>query len=97
MGFCNLSGTFILNFAGINAPLTSWFQKEQADVLVQLNDEERNAPWTLQDRLISPPILALPRSEGHYTPDTDTYDQQIGGVLLQKQNENVGSPTPYVQ
>lgn len=36
------------------------------------------------ERLISPPVLALPRFQGQYTVNTDAYDRQIGCVLLQK-------------
>jgi len=37
----------------------------------------------LKDKLTKAPILALPRDEGTYIPDTDASDHGIGAVLSQ--------------
>lgn len=38
---------------------------------------------TLQDKLISPPLLAFSYAEGHFKLDTDTYTVRAGCVILQ--------------
>lgn len=40
---------------------------------------------TLQNELTSPPLLAIPRSQGSYTVDIIAYDRQVGCILLKKQ------------
>lgn len=57
----------------------------QRCIYTTLSDEELDALCTLQKKLTSPPVLAVPQSQGNYTVDTDTCDRQVGGVLLQKQ------------
>lgn len=47
---------------------------------------------TLQEKLTSPLVVALPRKEGHFTVDKNAYDRQIGCVILQEQDENVDRP-----
>jgi RNase H-like domain found in reverse transcriptase len=46
----------------------------------------------LRDRLLSPPILALPRAEGPMWLDTDASEGQIGCCLLKLQPD--GKPLP---
>lgn len=41
----------------------------------------------LQDMLILPTVLALPRHDGEYTWHTDAYIVQVGCVLRQEQDE----------
>lgn len=50
---------------------------------------------TLKSLLINPPILALARTDGHFTIDTDACDTQIGCVLLQRPPDDTNRPIGY--
>lgn len=76
-------------------PLAARLRNYQAKVLGQLEDEKLISVWILQEKRISPPILALPSKEGWYNPETDVYDRRIGCVLLQKQDDNFEKPIGY--
>jgi hypothetical protein len=50
---------------------------------------------TLRDRLLSPPVLALPRAVGQMWFDTDASDGQLGCCLLQRQPDDQTLPLGY--
>ena len=50
-------------------------------------DAQMEAFETLKERLISPPILALPKAGRPYMIDTDASAYQLGATLLQQQDE----------
>jgi hypothetical protein len=50
---------------------------------------------TLRDRLLSPPVLALPRAKGQLWLDTDASDVQLGCCLLQLQPDGKPLPSGY--
>lgn len=50
---------------------------------------------TLKLRLISPPVLALPRPDRPYLIDTDASAYQLGCTLLQEQEPDQWSPVGY--
>ena len=58
-------------------------------------DEEYEAFVELKKRLLSPPILALPRYGNTYTLDTDACKYQVGCVLLQEQLSGDCLPIEY--
>lgn len=60
------------------------FQKEQLNNYGQLTNEEATAMKALQNRLISPPVLALSRASGHLTLQMDSCNVQTGHVLFAK-------------
>ena len=49
---------------------------------------------TLKRKLVTLPILGLPKTNKPYTIDTDTSAYQLGATLLQKQNETKNEWTP---
>lgn len=59
----NMLRRFVPNFAGIVSPLFKWFKKNQDKELGTLNEEELNAFGNLKEKLISPPVLTLPKRE----------------------------------
>ena len=95
VGLCNVFRRFIPNFAKIAAPLTAKLQKGQPTKFEELSDEEEKAFKSLKSKLVNPPILALPRSEGKFTLDTDACDTQVGCVLLQDQPDGHARPIGY--
>lgn len=50
---------------------------------------------TFQETVISPPILALPYTGGHYMLDTDACSAQVGCVLIQEQPNPSKGLTSY--
>lgn len=50
-----------------------------------MTDEEFDAFTELKKKLISPPLLALPRLSYKYIIDTDVCEYQVGFTLLQEQ------------
>lgn len=61
----------------------------------QLSNEERDAMKQLQIKLISPPVLALPKLTRKYTVDTDACDRQVGYVMLQEQRYGTTKHVSY--
>lgn len=61
------------------------FWKGEPASFHNLNETERKAFEELNNQLISPPVMALPKPKGKYTIDTDACDEQVGYVLLQTQ------------
>lgn len=62
---------------------------------IGLNEVGKKAVGVLKDKLVAPPVLALPQLAGQYTIDTDACDTQIGCVILQEQEDKVSNPTRY--
>lgn len=95
IGLCDVFNWCVPSFASIVSPSTGRLRWLQEKELGQLDEEELTALRTLQEKLISPPALALPGNEGSHIFDTDAWDRQIGCVLLRKQDNNVGRPIVY--
>ena len=95
LGMCNVYRRFVENFARIAAPLNKKLRKGEPFEFGHLNDAEHSAFLTLKDKLVNPPILALPRHNYHYTLDTDACEDQVGCVLLQEQPNGDKLPIGY--
>jgi len=95
LGLCNVFRRFVPNFARIAAPLNAKLRKGEPVSFGPFNDKEQEAFDTLKMRLISPPVIALPRGTGKYTVDTDACDRQVGCVLLQEQLTGPDRPIGY--
>jgi len=95
LGLCNVFRRFVPNFARVSAPLNDKLRKGEPARFAGLTDEETTAFDRLKDLLTSPPILALPRADGHFTLDTDACDRQVGCVLLQAQPDDQMRPVGY--
>ena len=82
-GLCSYYRKFVKDFAKIAAPMTKLMKPENKFEWSQECEESFNE---LKQRLISSPILALPRQEGRFVLDTDASNFAIGGVLSQIQD-----------
>lgn len=83
------------NFARITDILNWKFGKVQPRINEDLSDEELDAPKMLEQKLISPLVLALLHLQGSYTVDTGSCDRQMRCVLLQKQSHRHNKPNDY--
>ena len=95
IGLCNVFRRFVPNFARIATPLNRKLEKGQPFNFEVLTDPEYAAFEELKRRLVSPPILALPKRDGQYKLDTDACDTQVGSTLLQDQGGGDFHPVGY--
>ena len=86
---------FFPRFAAIAAPLTALLRKEAPFALSELTAEQLQAFNVLHERLLKPPILALPRAEGRSLLDTDASATQLGCFLRQMQPDGSTLPLGY--
>lgn len=94
LGYCNVFRRFVSNFADISAPLYNNVQKGNQRAST-LTEDERSSMNKIHEHLITLPILALQRTKGNYTIETDVCDLQIGCGLLQEQSDRTSTPVDY--
>ena len=92
---CNVYRRFVQNFARIAAPLNQKLTKGMPFEFGLLTDTEYQAFEILKNKLMIPPILALPRHGYKYTLDTDACEYQVGCTLLQEQPSGDKHPVGY--
>ena len=95
LGLCNVYRRFVPHFSSLAAPLNAYLTKGKPPLLGKLSDAAISAFETLRKKLLSPPVLALPRSKGQLWLDTDASQGQLGCCLLQKQPEGPPLPLGY--
>jgi Reverse transcriptase (RNA-dependent DNA polymerase) len=78
LGLCNVYRSFVPRFAALDAPLNIYLTKGNPPVLGKLSEAARQAFEALRQKFLSPPVLALPRRDGHLWLDTDASDAQLG-------------------
>lgn len=86
--FCSFNRRSVHEFARL-ALLLNTKQKNEEPLQYDLDEEEKNSVDFLQEKLTTPSVLALPRSDNQYIIDTDACSTQVGCVLLQQQKNNV--------
>jgi hypothetical protein len=82
---CDVYRRFVSHFSAIAAPLNALLFKGMPPDLGHLSPAAISAFQAFRDRLISPPVFALPRAVGHLWLDTDASDGQLGCCVLQRQ------------
>jgi RNase H-like domain found in reverse transcriptase len=95
LGLCNVYRRFEPHFSAIAAPPNALLCKEMPPDLDRLSPEAIAAFQALCDRLLSPPVLALPRAVGQLWLDTDASDVQLVCCLLQRQPDWLTLPMGY--
>ena len=92
LGLTNYYRKFIEDYAKIAFPLNRLLdkgEKRRKNPPVDWTPECETAFELLKSKLISAPILSLPREEGEYILDTDSSAEGLGGVLSQMQDEKL--------
>ena len=84
---------FIKSFAEIAKPLFDLLKKNRRFVWT---DACQRAFRTLQQKLVTAPVMAYPQDEGQFILDTDASAYAIGGVLSQVQTGKDGQPAERV-
>ena len=83
LGLCSYYRRFVQDFATIAAPLHALTHKQTS---FTWGPEQQQAFDKLKGKLISAPIVALPRMEGKYLLDSDASTVGLGAVLSQEQD-----------
>ena len=91
LGLCSYYRKFVPDFSEIAAPLHALTRK---NVRYLWSLDCQKAFEELKRRLISSPVLALPRDDGEYILDTDVSESVVGAVLSQVQ-EGEERPVAY--
>jgi transposase InsO family protein len=95
LGLCNVYRRFVPGFAKIAGPLNQLLKKGEGPHIGPLSVEQLTAFEKLREKLLQPPVLALPRKEGRYVLDTDASDHQIGSCLCQEHPDGLRHPIGY--
>lgn len=95
LGICNVFRHFFPNFSRIYAPLNMKVRKEQPTNFNVLSPEQKKELFTMKERLVKTPLLALPKSNRKFTVDTEACDRQVGYVLLHEKVEGTKNPIGY--
>ena len=80
IGLASYYRRFVLGFSTVAKPLHNLTKKGEKFIW---DDRCQTAFEELKRRLVSPPILAMPRDQGVLYLDTDASDGSIGAVLSQ--------------
>jgi transposase InsO family protein len=84
LGLCNVYRRFVPSFARIAAPLNALLRKGESRSEFAFTELQHEAFDSLREKLLHPPILALPRAAGQFVLDTDASQEQIGCCLFQQ-------------
>jgi hypothetical protein len=95
LGLCNVYRRFVPGFAKVSGPLNQLLRKGEGPTLGILTPDQLTAFHSLREKLLHPPVLALPRKEGRYVLDTDASDLQIGACLSQEHPDKLRHPIGY--
>jgi hypothetical protein len=95
LGLWNVYRRFVPKFASVAAPLNALLKKGESPKLGPLAEEQHRSFNALREKLLHPPVLALPRREDRYILDTDASNGQIGCCLLQEQADALKLPIGY--
>ena len=98
LGAANVYRRFVTVYSGIERPLNAMLRKDAEPDWDSPTNDELEAFETLKRKLVTPPILGLPKANRPYMIDTDASAYQLGATLLQQQNEtepNEWTPIGY--
>ena len=87
LGAASVYRRFVEKYSDIARPLNSMLRKDAELDWDNPTDAQMEAFETLKERLISPPIPALPKAGRPHMIDTDASAYQLGVALLQQQDE----------
>ena len=96
LGCCNVYRRFVKSFATISSPLSDMLKKDSEtdwDQPIIPTEVQQEAFNTLKQKMVEPPILALPKPGRPYMIDCDASKYGIGAVLLQQQDPS--KPTEW--
>ena len=87
LGGANVYRRFVTGYSGIARPLNTMLRKDTDPDWDSRTKDELEAFETLKRKLVTPPILGIPKVNRPYVIDTDASAYQLGATLSQQQNE----------
>lgn len=94
-GSCNIFRWFVSNFARPAAFLHKKLRKDRPKTFCRQNGKERATVVPLKVAFISLPVVALPRTNGRCTIDTDGRNKEMGCVLFHEKADDRSCPAVY--
>ena len=94
LGLCNVYRRFIPNFTDIASPLNALLKKNSPDSF-KLDAVQVQSFKSLIEAVCTPPVLALPQPDLHYSVDTDASAYQVGCALFQTHPDGERKPIGY--
>ena len=94
LGLCNVYPRFIPNFTDIASPLNALLKKNSPDSF-KLDAVQVQSFKSLIEAVCTPPVLALPQPDLHYSVDTDASAYQVGCALFQTHPDGERKPIGY--
>ncbi|CDF40047.1 unnamed protein product [Chondrus crispus] len=95
LGLCNVYRKFVPHYAKIAHPLNQLLKKGQPVQLEGFDEPCKKAFHKLQDAILGPPVLALPKKNLPYSVDADASDYQIGAALFQTHPDAQSKPIGF--
>jgi len=95
LGMCNVYWRFVSNYTKVASPLNLLVSSKLPKHLDPPTQVKQMVFDRLRELLCNPPVLAIPRVEGHYIVDVDASYDQLGCCLLQKQPTGEYLPVGY--
>ena len=92
LGFCNFYQPFIPSFSKIAKPLNKLTRK---DVPFVWEEKHKAVFNTLRDLVTSEPVLQQPKLDKPFEVEVDASGFALGGVLLQRQEDDKKHPIGY--
>lgn len=92
---CNVYRRFTKDFAKVAKPLNALSSSTLPKDLEPPTKEQQAAFDKLRELLLNPPVLAIPKLDGHYIVDVDASYDQLGCCLLQQQTSVEYLPVGY--
>lgn len=87
-GLSNIYRQVVPHFARLALQLNKKMNKDEP-CQHKLDDAERNAVDMLKEKLINPPVFALPRLNEQYTIHMDAWDTQVECAILRQHEDKV--------
>ena len=94
LGAANVYRRFVAGYSGIARPLNGMLLKDAEPDWDSPTTDQLEAFETLKRKLVTLPILGLPKTNKPYMIDTGASAYQLGATLLQKQTETENEWTP---
>lgn len=95
LSVCTVFRRFVLSLASIAASINKKRRRQQCRISDLLYEKESAPAASLQEKLICPLVLALPRSKRLYTVDTDARHNKTMCLRFLENGDGSNSPVCY--
>ena len=79
----------LITLANLRWLLTPIYDLQKKSKKLKWTEEAEKTFNDIKELLISPPVLKVPMPDGLFCLESDTYQEGVGGTLLQKQGKEL--------